>query len=85
MSCKNLLKAVVLSTLLFFTNLLYAQDRVITGTVTDSKDGTGVAGVNITPKGSSGGTQTGADGSFRLTVGASVTVLVFYYVGFATQ
>jgi len=85
MSCKNLLKAVVLSTLLFFTNLLYAQDRVITGKVTDSKDGSAVAGVNITPKGSTGGTQTGTDGSFQISVSKSVTTLIFSSVGFATQ
>ena len=85
MSCKNLLKAVVLSTLLFFTNLLYAQDKVISGKVTDSKDGSAVAGVNITPKGATGGTQTGADGLFRISVKPSVTVLIFSSVGFATQ
>ena len=85
MSCKNLLKAVVLSALLFITHLLYAQDRVITGRVTDSKDGSGVAGVTITPKGGAGGTQTGTDGSYRIAVNPSVTVLIFSSVGFSVQ
>ncbi len=86
MSCKNLLKAaLLLSTLLFFTNLLYAQDRLITGRVTDSKDGTGIAGVSVIPKGAKGGTQTSADGSYRITVGSSVTTLVFSSAGFTTR
>ena len=85
MSCKNLLKAVVLSALLFFTHVLHAQDRVISGRVTDPKDGSGIVGVNITPKGSSGGTQTGADGSYKITVGPAVKILVFSSAGFTTQ
>src|SRR5882757_9155098 len=85
MSCKNLLKAVVLPTLLFLSQLSYSQDRVITGKVTDSKDGSGVAGVNVTPKSGTGGTQTDADGSYRISVNPSVTVLIFSSVGFATQ
>lgn len=84
MSCKNLLKAVVLSALLLFTNLLHAQDRVITGRVTDTKDGSGLAGVNVVPKGGTTGTQTSTDGSFKLTVAPAVKVLVFSSVGFAT-
>jgi iron complex outermembrane receptor protein len=85
MSCKNLLKAVVLSALLSITQLLHAQDRVISGKVTDSKDGSVLAGVNVIPKGIKGGTQTAADGSFRITVGPSVTTLVFSSVGFNVQ
>lgn len=85
MSCKNLLKAVVLSALLLFTHVLHAQDKLISGKVTDSKDGLGVAGINVTPKGSTGGTQTGVDGTYKITVGPSVTVLVFSSVGFTTQ
>jgi len=85
MSCKNLLKAVVLSALLLSTHVLHAQDRVISGKVTDPKDGSGVVGVNVTPKGSSGGTQTGADGTYKITVGPAVKILVFSSAGFTTQ
>jgi iron complex outermembrane receptor protein len=85
MSCKKLLKAVMLSALLLLTHLTYSQDKVISGKVTDSKDGSVIAGVNITPKGSTGGTQTGTDGSYRISVPPSVTTLVFSYSGFSTQ
>ncbi len=63
-----------------------AQDKTITGKVTDSKDGTPVVGASVLPKGSSsGGTTTGADGSFSLSVGSKVTALIISYVGYGTQ
>ncbi|MBL7743230.1 MAG: SusC/RagA family TonB-linked outer membrane protein [Chitinophagaceae bacterium] len=81
-----MLKASVLFTFLLLSHLLsYSQDKVITGKVTDSKDGSGLAGVTVVPKGGTGGTQTVNDGSYRLTVGPSVTVLIFSSVGFVTQ
>jgi len=84
MACKKLLRASVLITLLLLTHLLYSQDRVITGKVTDP-NGAGVSGVNVTPKGSKGGTQTGQDGTYRLSVNPSVTTLIFSSSGFLTQ
>ncbi|HLG39499.1 MAG TPA: SusC/RagA family TonB-linked outer membrane protein, partial [Chitinophagaceae bacterium] len=84
MFCRNLLKATVLFTLLLITQLSNAQDKVITGKVTDSRNASGVAGVNITPKGGTGGTQTGSDGSYRISVNSSITVLVFSSAGFTT-
>lgn len=85
MSCKNLLKATVLFTLLLLSHLSYSQDKVISGRVTDPKDGVGIAGVNVTAKGSTGGTQTDVDGAYRISVSPSVTTLVFSSVGFTTQ
>jgi TonB-dependent starch-binding outer membrane protein SusC len=85
MSCRNLLRAAVFFTLLLFAHLSYSQDRVITGKVTDPKDGSGIPGVNVTPKGGSGGTQTNTDGSYRISVGPAVTVLVFSAAEFTTQ
>ena len=85
MSCTKLLKATVLFTLLLLSQISYSQDKVISGRVSDPKDGSGIAGVNVTAKGGSGGTQTDNDGSYRLSVGPSVTTLVFSSVGFTTQ
>jgi TonB-linked SusC/RagA family outer membrane protein len=85
MSCKNLLKATAMVSLLLLTLLAHSQDKVVSGKVTDSKDGSGVAGVTVTPKGGTSGTQTGIDGSYRISVGPSVTALVFSSVGFTTQ
>jgi iron complex outermembrane receptor protein len=85
MYCKKLLKAFVLFALLFLAHSSYAQNKVVTGKVTDSKDGAGIQGVTVTAKGTRTATQTGADGSFNISVGATVKELVFSSVGFATQ
>ena len=62
-----------------------AQQKTITGKVTNDKDGSALVGVSVVAKGSKSGTQTGADGTYSLSVGATVTQLVFSYVGFAAQ
>jgi len=64
---------------------LWAQDRVVSGKVTDSKDGSPVVGASITPKGEKTGTTSGTDGSFSLKVPQNVTVLVITSVGFTAQ
>lgn len=85
MSCKNLLKSMAAMLLLCISQLAIAQDRVVSGRVSDSKDGSGVPGVTVAPKGTKTGTQTGSDGSFRISVGAGVTTLVFSSVGYTSQ
>jgi len=85
MSCKNLLKPAAIIILLCVSQFVIAQDRVVTGKVTDSKDGTPVAGATIQAKGTRTGTSTNNDGVFSLSVGPAVTTLVISSVGFATQ
>ena len=81
MYCERLLKAIVFPCLLFFSLTAFSQEKTITGKVTDPKDGSPMAGVSVTAKGSSVGTQTKADGTFRISVSPSTTVLVFSFVG----
>ena len=85
MSCKTLLKAVVLAVSTFFSIVSHSQDKVISGKVTDSKDGSGMPGVNITAKGTTTGTQSGPDGAYQISVSGSVVTLVFSRVGYGTQ
>ncbi len=85
MYCKKLLKAIIFPCLLFLSITGYSQEKVITGKVTDSKDGSGIAGVSVTPKGGKGGAKTASDGSYTISIGSSVTILVFSSVGFVTQ
>ena len=86
MYCKKLLSVILLPCLLIISVAGYSQDRIITGKVTDSKDGSAMPGVSVSVKGgSSAGTQTNVDGTFKLTVSSSATVLVFSSVGFAPQ
>lgn len=61
---------------------LFAQERAVTGKVTDDKDGSPLQGVSVTVKGTNIGTTTGADGSFKLNVPASARVLVFSFVNY---
>ncbi len=58
--------------------------NVVTGKVTDSKDGTPVQGVTVAVKGTQVGTQTAADGTYKLTAPLGAR-LVFSSVGFTTQ
>lgn len=76
MSMKRLLQVIFTPVFLFFSLSLLAQDRVVTGKVTDSKDGTPVVGASVQPKGSATGTSTSSDGSFRLSVPSGINTLV---------
>jgi TonB-linked SusC/RagA family outer membrane protein len=70
-----------MSGLLLFTGA-FAQEKTIAGKITDARDGTPMIGVTVSGKGSSAYTQSGPDGSFRISVPNSVTILVFSSVGF---
>src|SRR6266536_2655622 len=84
MICRKLLPSIILPALLLFSQLSFAQSRIVTGRVTDSVNN-GIAGVTITAKGTRNATQTTTDGTFRLLVAPSVNALVVSSVGFATQ
>jgi TonB-dependent starch-binding outer membrane protein SusC len=58
--------------------------EVITGVVRDVK-GEAMPGVSILEKGTSNGVVTDIDGKFSLNVRSSESVLVFSFIGFATQ
>lgn len=62
----------------------FAQNKTVSGKVTDSQSGAGVAGVSVTVKGGTTGTQTAADGAYSVSVAGSGT-LVFTAVGFERQ
>ena len=62
-----------------------AQDRTVTGTVTAKEDGLPLPGVSIKVKGTTTGTQTGADGKFSLKVSPEAKVLQFTFVGYTTK
>ncbi len=85
MSLKNLIRATGFIMLLLIAQISFAQNRVITGKVTDSKDGSGVAGATVSAKNTRNATQTKADGSFSISVPSGTTTLVISSVGFALQ
>lgn len=59
--------------------------NVVSGKVTDSKDGAPIAGVSVTAKGTKSSTQTASDGTYKITTPAGVTTLVFTSVNYARQ
>jgi TonB-dependent starch-binding outer membrane protein SusC len=67
---------------LFLATTILAQERTVSGTVTD-ETGSPMPGVSIAVKGTSSGTVTGADGKYTITIQNSNTVLVFSFVGYS--
>jgi TonB-linked SusC/RagA family outer membrane protein len=66
----------------FAVQLTFAQEKTVTGTVTDAESGLPLAGVNIVIEGTTSGTQTDFDGNYSIQASAGQT-LVFTYVGYA--
>ncbi|WP_299534506.1 SusC/RagA family TonB-linked outer membrane protein [Ulvibacterium sp.] len=63
---------------------LLAQNKTVSGTVTDSSDGSPLPGVNVLVQGTTNGTQTDFDGNYSIDV-AEGNVLVFSYIGMMSQ
>lgn len=61
-----------------------AQDRQVSGKVTDAADGSGLPGVSVQVKGTNKGVATSIDGSYKISAPDGAT-LVFSYVGYASQ
>ena len=76
-----------LALLCLLYSAVYAQDRKISGQVSDAKSGETLIGVTIQVKGTSRGTSTDANGKFSLSVPANISnpVLLLNYVGFQKQ
>jgi TonB-linked SusC/RagA family outer membrane protein len=85
MNCRKLLCNLLLPAfLLLLSNALWAQNKTVTGRVTDA-GGSGISGATVTAKGSNSGTSTATDGTFTLSVPNATTTLVISSVGYANQ
>ena len=62
-----------------------AQDRVISGKVTSSDDGSSLPGVNVVLKGTTNGAVTDADGNYKISVPSAGGTLVFSFIGFRSM
>src|ERR1700709_60439 len=85
MQLKNLLKVSCLAIFCSFAVPVMAQNKVVTGKVTDSHDGSPMPGVSIVAKGSTIGTNTGPNGDFKLSLPATNNTLVVSFIGYAKQ
>ncbi|MCD0489339.1 SusC/RagA family TonB-linked outer membrane protein [Pedobacter sp. MC2016-14] len=63
----------------------YAQQKKITGKVTDGGDGGPIPGVNVSIKGKPSNVSTNAQGVYVIQADPAVDVLVFSYIGFVRQ
>jgi TonB-linked SusC/RagA family outer membrane protein len=73
--------------MLIMTGLLqqvYAQDRTISGRVTDRANGQGLPGATVLVKGTTVGASTNADGGFSISVPSSATTLSISSIGYTT-
>lgn len=61
------------------------QEIEVTGKVVSAGDNLSVPSVNVILKGTSTGVVTDFDGNFKITVPSENSVLVFSFIGFATQ
>lgn len=84
MTPKRLFKAMLSVAMLFALQVAVAQNKTVSGKVTDGKDGSPVVGASVAAKGTTTGTSTAADGSFQLSVPSNARVLVVSSVGFGT-
>ena len=72
--------------LFFIGNIIWAQNRPLTGTVKNSENGAAIVGASVVIKGTTKGTVTNNDGKFTLDVPAkgNNNVLVISSVGFSS-
>ena len=68
--------------LAFVVQITFAQDKTVSGTVSDDS-GMPIAGVNIIVQGTSSGTQSDFDGNYSIMVDEGA-VLAFSYVGYTS-
>ncbi len=80
---RALIRSATVLLLTMLTTFVFAQERVVSGTVTDA-GGVGIPGVNVILKGTTTGTTTDSRGEFSIEAAAS-DVMLFSFIGFAPQ
>ena len=65
--------------------LVQAQTKTVSGTITGSDDGNSVPGATVIVKGTTIGTTSAPDGTYKITFDQKYKTLVFSYVGMASQ
>lgn len=80
---KKLLQSLFI--LMLLTGSVWAQNRTITGTVTGKDDGLPLPGVSVRIQGSTGGTSTGGDGKYVLSIPSGNAVLLFSSLGYLSE
>lgn len=69
----------------FFSGAIFAQKKLLTGTVINKQDGKPVIGATVAVKGTTTATLTNIEGKFELPVSDNDKTLVITFVGMKTQ
>ena len=86
MITKQLQKFALLSALLLFSlQFVLAQNKILTGKVTDSKTGSPLSNVSVVAEGTTMGTQTDSNGTFNFAVPLTVKKITISSVGYLSQ
>ncbi|MFC4870517.1 SusC/RagA family TonB-linked outer membrane protein [Negadavirga shengliensis] len=78
-------KSLLALLLMSFALCAMAQDRTVTGTVTDDDANTPLPGVSVLVKGTNIGTITDIDGQYSINVPPTGNTLVFSYLGYGRR
>jgi len=79
------LKVLIYTLLLCSTQILFAQSRLITGTVTAVDDGTVIPGVTVYASGTNVGAISNANGTYSINVPEGAQKLIFSFIGMKTR
>ncbi len=88
MTLKKLAKGMLFLCLALFSTMAYAQNKEISGTVTDSKDSSAIPGISVLAVSSTGkksGVPTSSDGSFRISLADNIVKLIVTGAGYERQ
>lgn len=81
----NIKKTLVVTLFAIIGISVSAQDRTVTGKVTDEKNGAPLVAASVAVKGTNKGTTTAADGTFSINVASNQTTLVVTLLNYATK
>ena len=81
----NIKKTLVVTLFAIIGISVSAQERTVTGKVTDEKNGAALVAASVNVKGTNKGTTTAADGTFSIKVASNQTTLVVTLLNYATK
>ena len=78
-------RVILIFTTFMFSVAAIAQQRTITGSVSDASTGEPLPGVNIVIEGTHQGTVTDLDGEYSIDIEGADATLIYSYIGYLTQ
>ncbi len=79
-----MIKSLLIALCCFHSLSTFAQDRSVTGKVTDKKDGQPMTGVTVVVKGTTKGASTDIDGNYSVELTPGEDSLLYSFIGYTT-